>query len=253
MAILLFGNIVIAGFGCTKDISVDNNVLLVYCGAGMKKPMDEIGCLFEQKYGVTVEYNYAGSGHLLSQMEMTRMGDVYQPGASYYLDVAEDKGIIDRREPIAYHIPVITVTKGNPCNITCLDDLTKQGMKVVLGNIQACAIGKVSDEILTKRGIKKAVGNNVVNWGATVNELVISVALGHANATITWNESAFFAADKVDIVEIPMEHNIIRIIPIGTLTFSKNSLMANRFIDFVASDEGLAVFKKHGFIPYPNE
>ena len=44
--------------------------LLVYCGAGMRKPMDEIGLLFEEKYGISANYNYAGSNTLLSQMEL---------------------------------------------------------------------------------------------------------------------------------------------------------------------------------------
>ena len=44
--------------------------LLVYCRAGIRKPMDEIGRLFKQKYGMEVEYNYAGSNTLVSQMEL---------------------------------------------------------------------------------------------------------------------------------------------------------------------------------------
>jgi len=41
--------------------------IMVYSGAGMRKPMDEIGLLFEEQYGTKVNYNYAGSNALLSQ------------------------------------------------------------------------------------------------------------------------------------------------------------------------------------------
>jgi len=92
--------------------------------------MDELGSQFEQKYGVKVTYNYAGSGHLLNQMELAQQGDVYQPGSTYYFDIARELSLIDYEKRVAYHVPVIAVPKGNPANVTCLNDLTKPGVKV---------------------------------------------------------------------------------------------------------------------------
>jgi len=124
--------------------------------------MDELGPLFEQKYGVKVTYNYAGSGHLLNQLELAQQGDVYQPGSTYYFDIAREKSLIDYEKRVAYHVPVIAIPKGNPANITYLNDLTKPGVKVALGDPKACAIGKLGDKILEKNGIKDAVGDNVI-------------------------------------------------------------------------------------------
>jgi len=227
--------------------------LLVYCGAGMKKPMDELGPLFEQKYGVKVTYNYAGSGHLLNQMELAQQGDVYQPGSTYYFDIAREKSLIDYEKRVAYHVPVIAIPKGNPANITYLDDLTKPGVKVALGDPKACAIGKLGDKILEKNGIKDAVGDNVIARGATVNTLLVYVSRGDVDAAITWEETVLFAPDATDIIEIPEEENIIKIIPIGTLTFSENKESAEEFVDFITSDQGKAIYEKYGFTPYPDE
>jgi molybdate transport system substrate-binding protein len=226
--------------------------LLIYCGAGIRKPMDEIGPLFEQKYGVKVNYNYAGSGHLLSQIELIKQGDVYQPGATYYLDIAKKKGFIDYEKLVAYHVPVIAVPKGNPANISCLDDLTKPGIRVALGDPKACAIGRLGNEILEKSGIYDAVEKNVITRTATVNELIVSISMGLVDAAITWEETVLFAPGEVDIIQIPKGKNIINIIPIGSLTFSKNRDMARKFVDFVTSDEGKAIFEKYGFTSYPN-
>ena len=230
-----------------------NKTLMVYSGAGIRKPMDEIGTLFEQKYGVAVKYNYAGSGHLLSQMELTKKGDVYQPGATYYFNIAKEKGFIDYEKFVAYHVPVIAVPKGNPANITCLNDLTKPGIKVALGDPKACAIGKLGNKILEKNGIKDAVEKNIILRAATVNELIVYVSTRQVDAAITWEESVLFAPKEIDIIKIPKEQNIIKIIPIGTLTFSENKDMAKKFVDFVTSDEGKAIYAKHGFTPYPSE
>ncbi|MEA1944517.1 MAG: molybdate ABC transporter substrate-binding protein [Euryarchaeota archaeon] len=226
--------------------------LLVYCGAGMRKPMDEIGSLFKEQHGISVSYNYAGSNTLLSQMELTRKGDVYMPGATYYFDLAREKGLTDYEQLIAYHVPVIAVPRGNPANITSLDDLTEPGVKVILGDPKAAAIGKLGNKILEKNGIYESVENNVIARGATVNELMVYVSMKQADASIIWGDLVV-NSEKVEIVAIPVEQNIIKIVPIGTLTSSEQKDTAKKFVDFVASPEGKAIFEKHGFTAYPDE
>lgn len=87
-------------------------------------------------------FNYAGSRHLLNQIELAEEGHAYQPGAMHYSTIARDKGFIDYEKFVAYHVPMIAVPKGNPANITGLDDLTQPGVRVALGDPRACAIGR---------------------------------------------------------------------------------------------------------------
>ncbi|MEA1864488.1 MAG: molybdate ABC transporter substrate-binding protein [Euryarchaeota archaeon] len=252
MMILMFCSVI--AYGCisepTQSATEGRDSLLVYCGAGMRAPMNELGSQFEQEYGVKVICNYAGSGHLLNQIELAQKGDVYQPGAMYYYTIARDNGIIDYEKSVAYHVPVIAVPKGNPANITCLNDLTNQGVRVALGDLGACAIGKLGDEILEKNGIADAVEANTIVRGATVNALILYVSGGDVDAAITWDETVLFAPNETAIIEIPAEENIIQMIPIGTLTFSENKESAEEFVDFVTSDYGKAVYEKYGFTPY---
>jgi len=159
---------------------------------------------------------------LLGQIELRKKGDVYQPGATYYFNIAKKKGFIDYEKFVAYHVPVIAVPKGNPGHITCLKDLARPGIKVAFGDPKACAIGRLGNKILKKNGIKDAVEKNVVTRAATVNVLIVNVSMGLVDAAITWEESVLFAPDKTDIIEIPKEENIIKVIPIGTLAFSQN-------------------------------
>jgi molybdate transport system substrate-binding protein len=244
LAVLCAGVVVT---GCSSKTAS----LMVYCGAGMQEPMDEIAELFEAKYGIEIKYNYAGSNALLSQMELTQEGDVYMPGETYYMEVAQDKGFIDRQETVAYHIPVITVPAGNPANITCLSDLERQGVKLVWGDPQAAAIGKVGKQILEQNGIYDEVWSNVVATTPTMNELIVYIAMGQADATINWGD-VVYGNEDIEVIEIPRDQNIIKTIPIGTLTFSESKKAARQFVDFCASEAGKAVFTQHGFVAYPD-
>ena len=236
----------------THPVTEESHSLLVYCGAGMRKPMDEIGSLFEEEHGVSVNYNYAGSNTLLAQMELTQKGDVYMPGATYYFDLAREKGLTDYEQLIAYHVPVIAVPKGNPAGITSLADLAKPGVTVILGDPKAAAIGKLGNAILEKNGLYDAVEKNVIARGATVNELIVYTSMKQADASIIWADLVV-NSEKMEIVEVPYEQNIIKIVPIGTLTSSEQKDTARKFVGFVASPVGKAIFEKYGFTAYPNE
>jgi len=245
LAISLTSILVYPQFGFAKD------TLLVYSGAGMRKPMDAIGVVFQQKCDTQVKYNYAGSNALLSQMELTKMGDVYMPGETMYIEIATKKGLVDYQRLTCYHIPIITVPKGNPANITCLEDLAKPGVKLVWGDPKVAAIGKTGKEILEKSGIYDKAWANVIATLPTMNEVMLQIALGQADASINWWDTVKAVKD-IEVIEIPKEQNLIEIIPIGVTTFSKNPETAKKFVDFCASAEGQAIFEKHGFIAYPN-
>jgi len=174
--------------------------LMVYCGVGMRKPMDEIGSLFKEKYDISIDYNYAGSGHLLNQVELAQMGDVYQPGAMYYLDIARNKSFIDYEKLVAYHVPVIAVPKGNPANITCLADLGKPGVRLAMGDPKACAIGKVGNNILEKNGIKDAVEENTIARGAEFSVDITRLAEHNMGLKIGSDVVLTFKACSVHVI-----------------------------------------------------
>lgn len=240
--------------GCTgqvADETTDESVdLLVYCGAGMREPMEEIAEVYSAQTGNTIDFNFGGSNSLLSQMELVEKGDVYMPGAASYFSTAQEKGFANSSSPICYHIPVIITPKGNPADIQSLEDLGKEGVSVELGDPQACAIGKLSNKIIEKNQLNESIYPNVKTRSGTVTELVMHTALGQVDGSICWGD--LVNTDEMDVIFIPNEQNIIKIVPIGSLTFSEHPDEAQGFVDFVASDEGLAIFEKNGFTTYPD-
>lgn len=223
--------------------------IMVYCGAGMKEPMSEMAARFQEEYGTRVDFNFGGSGTLLTQMETTREGDAFMPGDASYIDKAGEKGFVDRSETIAYHIPVIIVPQGNPAGIESLADLAKPGVKVVWGDPEACSIGKQGNQILEKAGLKDAVWANVIATTATVDQLNVYVSQRQADASLSWSDEK---TEGIQMIEIPLDQNLIQLVAIASTSFSKNMDTANAFVDFCASDEGKGIFESYGYETYPN-
>lgn len=224
--------------------------LLVFSGAGLKAPMEDIATAFTQKYGIGVQYSYGGSGVLITQMNLTHKGDVFMPGSTNEWKTAKAQGLVDSYQLVAYHVPVIVVQKGNPKSITSLKDFAQPGLKVALGDVNATAIGKAGAKMFKKQNITAAVEKNVVTRTPTINELVTIMNAGQADAAILTLDNV--KTDKMDMIEIPVAENEVLITPIGVTTFTQNSDGAAKFVAFVASDEGKAIFGMHGFPIYPD-
>ena len=220
------------------------------CGAGLKEPMEEISALFEEKEGIQIQYTFGGATQLLTQIELYQTGDLYMPGARSYIESAIDKGFVDETANVVYHVPCIITPKGNPADVDSLEDLAEPGVRVVLGDPMGPAIGKNSKSMLERSGIWEEVEKNVITFSVTVTELLVYISMEEANAAIVWED--LYDPETMEKVEIPQEINEIKVIPIGTLAFSEKMESAEKFMNFVASEEGKAVFADYGFVTYPD-
>lgn len=225
----------------------DGESLFVYSGAGLKKPMEEIATAFKAKHNVEIEFNYAGSGQLLAQLETTRKGDLFLVGSEDSYNVAKQKGLVNEAYDIAHHTPAIVVLKGNPKNIQTLEDLSKDGIKVILGEAKANAIGKTAQLILQKNDLTK-VNDNVVSTANTVNELVVQLTLGNADAMIATIDSVY-NNPKVEIIEIDPAQNIDQIVTGGVITTTAQPELSKALMDFASSKDGKEIFARYGFKP----
>lgn len=166
-----------------------DSVLLVYSGAGLKKPMTEIAEVYSEENGTKIEHVFAGSSQLLSQIELTGKGDVFIVGSAKAYKASEEKGLTYPAKEVAYHNPIIGVPKGNPANIESLEDLAKPGIKVILGDEKSNAIGDTSQKLIEKTGLT-GINDNVIAKTATINELVVHLESKDADAAIITEDCA---------------------------------------------------------------
>ncbi len=225
--------------GCKKN---ENNILKLYCGAGLRRAVDVIKVEFEKKTGIKVEVDYGGSGIIIARAKETKDGDLFLPGSVSYVELLQEQaGIVKSKHQISYFVPAIIVQKGNPKNIQNLKDLTKKENKVALGKAKACAIGKLSTKIFKNANLDR---NKLdAKESLTVNELGIWVKMKAVDAAIVWDVIAANVADSVEVIKIPKEHNIISTVSIAVLTTSKNTSTAEKFIEFITSKEGQKILK----------
>jgi molybdate transport system substrate-binding protein len=240
--------IAFCGCGCKSSEESDSETkeILLYCGAGIRPPVDELARSFERLHGVKIVIDYAGSEVLLSKIKLIRRGDLYMPGDRYYIEQAANAGMILSQRAVCYFVPTILVQKGNPRNIRGLKDLLRSGLKIGFGDPNACAVGRKTVEVLAKNNIAwKDIEKNIAFLSMTVNELGMQIQARSLDAVVVWDAVARYYADYGDEVPIAAEDNVISTVDIGVLTFTKNRDLAEKFVEFAASEQGRAIFKKH--------
>ena len=232
--------------GCAND--QPEQKLILHCGAGIRPPAAEIASVFGRRHGVMVECSYGGSEVLLNTIRLSRQGDLYMPGDVHYVDQARDQGLITSQTNVCYFVPVILVQKGNPKNICSLKDLIRPGIRLGLGDPEACAIGRKSAKIFAKNNISQQdIESNVRFRSLTVNELGDKVKLGYLDAAIVWDAVAETFAGDVEKVSIARDQNMISTVAIGVLKVSKHPELAAAFVRFVASEEGKGILERHHY------
>ena len=109
-------------------------------------------------------------------------------------------------------------------------------------------MGDIALEILDLAGLRKSVQPNIVTQATSCEHLAAILKFRQVDAIIGWGVFARWYPRDVDIVPLPDEVRICRHVPAAVTKFSANVKHAQRFVDFISSETGKKVFKKHGYM-----
>jgi molybdate transport system substrate-binding protein len=233
--------------------------ILIFAGAASKPATEETVKMFQERSGVTVDVIFGGSGFVLSQMKLTKKGDLYFPGSSDFMEVAKREGLVfpDSEKIMVYLIPAINVQKGNPKGITSLKDLTRDGIRVAIANPESVCVGTYAAEIIEKNLSpleKEKLKRNLVNYTESCEKTANAISLKATDAVIGWRVFHYWDPERIETVYLkPEEIPRIGYIPIGISKFTQDRTLAQRLIDFLLSPQAKAIFQKYHYLMEPQE
>ena len=227
--------------------------LLVYAGAASKPPTEEAAAAFTEATGIEVDVLFGGSGYVLSQLKLARHGDLYFPGSSDYMEKAKRDGdvIAATERIIVYLVSAINVQKGNPKDIRTLEDLARPGIRVAIANPDGVCVGSYAVEIIDRsmnNELKAGFRNNLVNYVGSCSKTASAISLKAVDAVIGWRVFQHWDPDRIETIPLqPEQVQRIGYIPIAITRYSKQPEKAQRFIDFLLSPEGQAIFARYQY------
>ena len=226
--------------------------ILVAAAASLKNAYeDKLIPMFEEQYpGVTVEGTYDSSGKLQTQIEEGADADVFFSAATKQMNALEDEGLVDADsvvELLENKIALI-VPKNSTLGITGFEDITK-AEKIALGDPESVPVGQYSKEAFENLGMWDDVEAKT-SFGTNVTEVLSWVAAGSADAGIVYLTDATTSDqfDQVKVIGYAPEGSVSKVIyPVGVVSASTKKDAAQKFVDYLGTDDALSFFAEYGF------
>lgn len=230
-----------AGKSAADTPDLTGHTLMIYCGAGMTKPFQEIADSFKAATGCEMNVTYANAGQIQSQITTSEESDMFIAGSAEELKPVES--YVSESKALVKHIPVLAVQSGNPKNITSLAGLAEEGVSLIIGDIDSTPIGKIAKKALTDAGIFDKV--RIEASTATAPQMATAIAAGEADAAIIWKENC--DAQGVEIVDNSGLEDYIKTIPAASLSCSADHDARQAFLDYLNSGDVQEIWLKYGY------
>ena len=239
--------------------------LIVFAAASMKETMTEIAELYKSVAPeVTISYNFDSSGKLLTQISEGADCDLFISAAPKQMNamdgsLIEDKDknpdgldliVTDSRIDLLENKVTLAVPEGNPKGVESFDqlaELLKSGdVMLAIGNSDV-PVGQYTQKIFAYYGIDESEIADKLTYGNNVKEVTSQVSEAAADCGIIYATDAFSAGlTVVDSATAEMCGQVIY--PAAVLEGEKEAA-AQAFLDYLQTDDAVAVFESVGFSP----
>lgn len=218
--------------------------ILVFAAASLKNSFTDIGGKFKtDNPGASVEFSFAGSSDLVTQLTQGAPADVFASADTKNMDKAAQAGLL-AGAPVnfASNTLVIAVAPGNPKKIASFQDLGRPGLDVVVCAPQV-PCGSATQQVEQATGVQL----NPVSEESSVTDVLNKVTAGQADAGLVYVTDGMGAGAKLTEVQFPEAAAAVNTYPIAVLKQSKNPDLAREFMGFVTGPDGQKVLNQAGF------
>lgn len=232
--------------------AADGTAILVAAAASLEYSFeDELIPLFESKNpGITVEGTYDSSGKLQTQIEEGLEADVFMSAATKQMDALKDEGLVDADSIVDLLENKIVLIA--PAGVTPAAEKFEDAANasaIAIGDPESVPAGQYAQEAFTSIGNWDAVLAKA-SLGTNVTEVLNWVAEGSADLGVVYATDAATTENVQVIAEAPEGSLAQKVIyPVGMVSASESPDAAKLFIEFLQSEEALAIFEAYGFAP----
>lgn len=227
----------------------------VFAAASLTDAMSSAGDAFERKTGAKLRFSFASSSTLARQIEAGAAGHLFASANEIWMDYLEQRGLIERgsrTSPISNRLALISPAGVAPAELVVdarldLPALLGKDGRLAVGDPAHVPAGIYAKQALESLGLWATAEPRLAR-ADNVRAALALVESGEAPLGITYATDAAIS-DKVEILGYFPESAHTRITyPIALIDGGGGGGDEPRaFLEFLASDEGLAIFESFGF------
>ena len=217
--------------------------LTVFAAASLTDVFTDLGKQFEADHpGLDVQFNFAGSSALATQLTQGAPADVFASANEAQMAVVTDTGLADDPQVFAANVLQIAVPAGNPAGVTGLADLAREDLTIAVCASQV-PCGAAAEDVLDAAGVTAAPDT----LEEDVRAALTKVELGEVDAALVYTTDVTAAGDAVEGIDVPEAEQAVNDYPIAALADAPNPEAAAAFVELVRSEEGQQALADAGF------
>lgn len=240
--------------------------LTVFAAASLTETLNQIAEDYKAVApDVTLTFNFDSSGTLKTQIQEGAVCDLFLSAGQKQMDQLDasadasvnteglDFVLAGSRIDLLENKVTLAVPEGNPKGIDSFDSLAEHleagDILLAMGNSDV-PVGQYTQKILTYYGLDETELANAgcITYGTNVKEVTTQVSEGSVDAGIIYCTDAF--SDGLTVVDEATPEMCGQVIyPAAVLNTSEHQEEAQAFLDYLSTDDAMAVFEEVGFSP----
>lgn len=228
--------------------------LVVYCGAGIRKPVEQLCRDYEERFDISVSLNYGSSGELESKLVLDHQqglhrADLYIPADESFSERAQAKGLCVESIPLARFSLVLAGKPDIDLGLTRLSQLWEKGLRWTLCEPHAGA-GKKTRDTLAAQNLYDRFYQEAKVVFPRVPEAAAAMATGElVDCGFIWDATAKqFGLRIYDAIGLPGGTSDITVNVVHSSPHPSRALHLARWL---AAREHGSAFVQHGFTASP--
>jgi molybdate transport system substrate-binding protein len=217
--------------------SDDDEPLTVFAAASLTEVFESLDS--------DARFNFAGSDELATQIREGAEADVYAAASPRYPDELRAEGLVDEPRIFATNRLVLIVPADNPAGIESLEDLDRDGVRLVVG-AEGVPIGDYTRSALEDTG-RSDLLERVVSNEEDVKGVIGKVRLGEADAGFVYATDAHAAGDHVRTIELPAALQADVRYPVAVVSETDQADEAGEFVGLLLGHTGREALEEAGF------
>jgi molybdate transport system substrate-binding protein len=225
--------------------------LTIFAAASLTDVLQEIGRSYDrQQPGVRLAFNFAASSVLARQLEEGAPADVFVSADEAKMDALATKALLlpGTRRSLVSNALVIVVHEDSRLKVSAATDLLAANVeRIALAEPRTVPAGMYAKGYLEKQDLWSKVIAKVVPT-ENVRAALAAVESGNVDAAIVYKTDAALAKHVRVAYEVPPGQGPPISYPVAVLADAPQREAAKRFVEFLASEAALAIFRRYGFL-----
>ncbi len=251
--------VILSAIACKRseaDQEIHENKIVIFAAASLRDAFTALGNDFKEIHrGVEITFNFAGTQELRTQLEHGAAVDVFASADQRHMDELVRTSKVTSQVVFARNEPVVIISKESGNTIRDFAGLPNAN-RIVIGTPEV-PIGRYTLQILDRANglfgpdFRSRIEAKVVSRELNVRQVLAKVSLGEAQAGFVYRTDAQTALDRVTVIPIPAEVNVIADYPIAVVRGAAHPNLAQAWVDLVMSADGQQRLRNAGFLSPP--